>query len=327
MLDECFTLRSPARWRISPCAAVRPIIRSDNSSFKTPHRKEIIMSPFRKIPYRHNSSIFPERRSYSYHRNNRYPYKDLDMQKIITSLSRKHGIPGTEIMANIETFLSSMLSQWYRMEVMVFFRDDFLLEAIAYDRMGGIIMQKPVDLLKFKDRNALNRPLEMIFAKASVFKQTARYKPFEGALLWGEISACDADRNLYIDTEIIQGEQLTAICPINRIGLHERRNSNCSLGRKRAFHLRQVEPVMLNGTPRLKVTVDRVSKTLVETLLKNRLKDGGGKTTLRCVKRYVGHKSIVLTTRPLPKEAIIAVDRELKERVQVKVVKSLAGLY
>lgn len=249
------------------------------------------------------------------------------MQKIITSLSRKHGIPGTEIMANIETFLSSMLSQWYRMEVMVFFRDDFLLEAIAYDRMGGIIMQKPVDLLKFKDRNALNRPLEMIFAKASVFKQTARYKPFEGALLWGEISACDADRNLYIDTEIIQGEQLTAICPINRIGLHERRSSNCSLGRKRAFHLRQVEPVMLNGTPRLKVTVDRVSKTLVETLLKNRLKDGGGKTTLRCVKRYVGHKSIVLTTRPLPKEAIIAVDRELKERVQVKVVKSLTGLY
>jgi len=44
---------------------------------------------------------------------------------------------------------------------------------------------------------------------------------------------------------------------------------------------------------------------------------------LRCLKRYVGHKSIVLTTKQLPKAAIIAVDRELKERVQVKVVKSL----
>lgn len=230
-----------------------------------------------------------------------------------------------ETIQKIETVFSSMLSLWYRMEVMVFFREDLQIEAIAYDHTGGIILQKPVDLSETRGRNTLKKQLEMHLAKASVLKQTARYKPFERELLWGEISACDVDQNLYIDTEIIQGEQLTAICPINRIGLHERRSNNCALGRKRAFHLRRVEPVMLNGTPRLKVTVDRVSKTLVETLLKSQLEDGGGKTALRCVKRYVGHKSIVLATRPLPKAAVIDVDRELKERVQVEIVKSLTG--
>ena len=246
------------------------------------------------------------------------------MQNILTSFSYKYGLTRGEIIPEIETFFSSTLSQWYRQEVLVFFCEDFHLEAITYDHTGGIIMQKAVVLKELIGRNPLKKKLEMHLAKAAVLKQATRYKPFERGLVWGEISACDADKNLYIITEIIQGEQLTAICPINRIGFHERRSNNFLLGKNRAFHLRQVEPMMLNGTPRLKVTVDRVSKTLVETLLKSRLEDGGGKTTLRCVKRFVGHKSIVLATRPIPKEAIIAVDRELKERVQVKIVKSLA---
>jgi len=160
-------------------------------------------------------------------------------------------------------------------------------------------------------------------AKTSILKQTGRYKPFERGLLWGEISASDPDYNLFIEAEIIPGERIIGICPINRIGFHERRSKRFSLGEKRAFHLRQVVPVVLNGTPRLKIIVDRISKTLVETLLKSYLSASDERTELRCIKRYVGHKSIVLTTRQLPKPAIIAVDRELKERVQVDIVRNL----
>jgi hypothetical protein len=245
------------------------------------------------------------------------------VEKIIASLSTKYSLTRYEVVQEIETFFSSILSQWYHQEVLVFFRENLQLEAIAYDHTGGIIMQKAFDLSEMKGRNTLKKQLEMHLAKVSVLKQTVRYKPFERGLLWGEISASDADQNLYIDTEIIPGEPLTAVCPINRIGVHERRSNAFSLGRIRAFHLRQVEPVMLNETPRLKIFLDRVSKTLVETLLNNLLKDSGKKVELRCVKRYVGHKSIVMATSPLPKAAIIAVDRELKEQVQVKIVKSL----
>ncbi len=247
------------------------------------------------------------------------------MQDILASFSNKYALTRAETISEIETFFSSTLSRKYQQEVMVFFHENLQLEAVAYERTGGIIMQKPLDLSVIQGDQTLKKQLEMRLAKASVLKQTARYKSFERELIWGEISACDAFKNLYIDTEIIPGERLTALCPINRIGIHERRSNNFSLGKKRAFHLRQVEPVMLNGTPRLKVIVDRVSKTLVESLLKSRLEDGGGRTTLQCVKRYVGHKSIVLATRPLPKAAIIAVDRELKERVLVEIVKSLTG--
>jgi hypothetical protein len=245
------------------------------------------------------------------------------MQKIIAEFSGKYALARNEVISEIEIVFSSMLSRWYNLEVMVFFREDFQFEAIAYDHTSCIILQKPIDLSKMKGRNTLKKQLEMDLAKASVLKQTARYKPFERGLIWGEVSACDPEHNLHIDTEIISGERITAVYPSTRIGLHKRRSYTCSLGKKLAFHLRQVEPEMLNETPRLKIIVDRVSKTLVETLLKSNLPGNGPKTVLRCVKRYVGQKSIVLATSPLPKTAIIAVDRELKERVQVEIVKSL----
>jgi len=247
------------------------------------------------------------------------------MQEIITSFTGKYGLTKTEVMAEIETAFSAMLSKWYRLEVMVFFREDFQLEAVAYNHAGGITMQQSVDLSAMKGMNTITRQLEKNMAKAAVLKQTAHYKPFERELLWGEITAIDAERNFYVEVEMVPGERVTAICPLNRIGLHERHTTNFSLSKKRAFHLRRVEPVFLSGTPRLKVIVDRVSKTLVENLLTSHLGSEAEKVRLRCVKRYVGHKSIVLTTKPLPKRVIIAVDRELKERVEVKIVRSLVS--
>jgi len=247
------------------------------------------------------------------------------MQKSIALLADKYGLSKIEVMEEIQAVFSTMLSRWYRFEVMTFFREDFNLEAMAYNDPGGVVMQRLVELSEIKGRGTLKRQLETNLAKAAVLKKTARYKHFEKELLWGELTACDAEQNLYVETEVIAGERVTAICPVNRIGLHERHSGDFAIGRRRAFHLRRVEPVLLNGTPRLKVVVDRVSKTLVETLLRSQLGPAAERIKLRCLKRYVGHKSIVFSTGRLPKSAIIAVDRELKERIQVKIVKSLPG--
>jgi hypothetical protein len=247
------------------------------------------------------------------------------MQDILASFTGKYGLSKTEVMTEIESVLAAMLSQWYRLEVMVFFREDSRLEAVAYNDSGGVILQKPVDLLKMKGQKTLKKHLENSLEKAAVLKQAAHYKSFEKELLWGEIASTDSDHNFYVEAEIIPGERIRAFCPIDRVGLHERLTKYFSIGSRRAFHLRRVEPVSLSGTPRLKITVDRVSKTLVENLLRNQIGYGAETAQLRCLKRYVGHKSVVLTTSPIPKAAIIAVDRELKERVEVRIVKSLPG--
>ena len=226
-------------------------------------------------------------------------------------------------MTEIEPFFSATLSRWYRMEVMVFFAQDFRLEAVAFVNVNSQIKQRVLDLSRIRGFASHKQELENRLLKAAAMKQTVCCKAFERKLFWGEITGCDSERNLRIELEMDPGERLMATCPLNRIGMHERFGDAFSIGRKRTFHLRRVEPVLLNGTPRLKIVVDRTSKTLVETLLQARLSREAGRIGLRCVKRYVGHKSIVLSTRRLRRSTIIAVDRELRERVQVRVVKTL----
>ena len=245
------------------------------------------------------------------------------MQHIITSFALKYRMTTTEVMTEVEQTFSSMLSQWYGLEVMVHFRDDLQLEAVAYNKTGGVIRQQLIDFTRMRGLNTLKKHLEVGLSKAALLKQTTRYKYHEKELRWGEISARDSENNFYVETEIIAGEKILAICPLNRIGIHERNTRRFAIGMKRAFHLRKVEPILLNGTPRLKVVVDRVSKTLVETLLAEQLGESADTISIRCTKRYVGHKSFVLTSKRLPKSAIIAVTRELGEKMEVRFLKHM----
>ncbi|MBU1420057.1 MAG: hypothetical protein KKI15_16350 [Proteobacteria bacterium] len=245
------------------------------------------------------------------------------MQQIIASFALKYRMTMTEVMIEIERTFSSMLSQWYGLEVMVFFRDDLQLEAVAYNKVGGVVRQQLIDFTRMSGFNTLKKHLEEGLAKAALLKQTNRYKYYEKELCWGEITARDSENNFHIETEIIPGEKILAMCPLNRIGLHERNTRSFSIGMKRAFHLRRIEPIMLHGTPRLKIVVDRVSKTLVETLLEDHLGSIAEKLTIRCTKRYVGHKSFVLTSKRLPKSAITAVTRELGEKMEVRFQKNV----
>ena len=45
-----------------------------------------------------------------------------------------------------------------------------------------------------------------------------------------------------------------------------------------------------------------------------------GRIRCHCLKRFVGHRSLVVTDRRLPKAAILSVDHELRERVEVRIL-------
>jgi hypothetical protein len=138
-------------------------------------------------------------------------------------------------------------------------------------------------------------------------------------LLWGEIFRSTPDGSFIIEAELRPDEPIIAVCPLNHVGLHERQSSHLKKGQRRAFHPHRVEPVRLNGLPRIKMVVDRVSKTLTENLLLFHLGDQTDQLKIRCVKRFVGHKSVVLANKRLPKKVIVAVDKELRERVEVHI--------
>ena len=245
------------------------------------------------------------------------------MHSIIASLANRHGLSRAEVTQEIEFAFALLLSRWHRQEVLVFLREDMRLEVVTYGERNGIPVQKDLYIPAVLSRSQFKVFLEDHLATAAVIKQVRLFKSFERRLLWGEVVRNKIGDNLLVETEIAPDEPIIASCPFNRIGVHERFASRFQIGQCRAFHLRRVEPVVLIGTPRTKVVLDRVSKTLTEELLRYHLGDGAERYEFRCVKRYVGHRSIILTTRKLPREAILAVDRELKERVEVQIVKQL----
>ena len=245
------------------------------------------------------------------------------MQSIILSLANRYALSTSEIIQEIESAFTLFFSQLYRQEIMVFLREGIQLEVVAYDKKNGIPVQRTLDLPAVLSRNQFMTILENHLATAAVIKQVRQLKGLERRLLWGDVIRNRAGDHLLVETEILPDEPIIAICTLNRIGLHERHDVRVQRGQRRAFHWRRIEPVLVNGTPRTKVILDRVSKTLTENLLRYHLGDAAHRFQFRCLTRYVGHKSIVLTTRRLPREVIIAVDRELQERIEVRIVKAL----
>ena len=243
------------------------------------------------------------------------------MQSIIASLASRHGLSRAEVLLEVESAFSALLSRWYRREVQVHFQQDLGLEAVAYARVNGIVHQRVIDLPAMLGRARLSDFLEQHLETAGVCNQVRRYKPCEHNLLWGEIVGSDPVGNLRVAAEILPGEPVLALCPLNRIGVHERHTVGFQVGQRRAFHLRRVEAMERNGIARVQVVLDRVAKTLVETLLHEQLGAQAERIRCHCLKRYVGHRSLVVTDQRLPKAAILSVDRELRERVEVRILR------
>lgn len=241
------------------------------------------------------------------------------MIDLLEDLAQLHGLSSGEVVVALESFLSKSFSKRHRREIMVVVDRHLHFEAVVYEMDRGIIRQRRLDLRRFKSDKALEKRLGAYLERIALVKQSSRYKPFERTLIWGEIVSKGPDQSLHVETKIFPENPIVAACPLNRLGIHERRGAHLAPGATRAFHLRQVEPVVFGSIPCLKITLDRVSKTLVENLLKSWLQDHGLKTEVRCLKRYVGHKSIVLADRHVPKETVLYVDRELRERVEIAV--------
>jgi hypothetical protein len=241
------------------------------------------------------------------------------MQSTPFLLVDRYPLSQQEIIAELESTLSTALSERSLLEVTAHLRENFQLETIAHDLRHGGIKQHLVHIAKYFKHSKIEAILEQRLATSSTIKQVRRLKTLEKEMVWGQISHKTPDGHIYIETEIFPDEPLIAVCPLNRVGIHERHTPHLQMGQRRAFHLRRVDPVRLNGQPRIKMVVDRVSKTLTENLLLFHLRDQTDQLKIRCVKRFVGHKSVVLANKRLPKKVIVAVDKELRERVEVHI--------
>jgi hypothetical protein len=241
---------------------------------------------------------------------------ETTFRQIINAFIDKHGLSRGQVIAEIERTFSSMLSRWHRKNVVVIFQNNQLSALGYHDDIAGPT-QTPIDLATMRGWNTIKRILDKNLSTAACLDEVSRYKHKEKDIVLGEIIARN-EKNLGIELDMEFGVLLYATCPLQYLGNHERRQ--LLIGDRKFFHLRRVESVMFGDVPRTQITVDRVSKTLVVKLIKHQLKPNFHDIKLRCIRRYVGHKSFVESSRYLPKKIIIEVADELGEHIQVNVI-------
>ncbi len=240
------------------------------------------------------------------------------MKGIILQLSQKYYLTYSEVISEIESVFSSILSRWHKTEVIAIVNDDYKLEAVAYHNVNGILSQQEIDVAKMRGWNFLKQKLEISLAQYALMKQTREYKGYEHEIRLGEVVKVSADSVFLIEIELVPGEVVIASCPSYLVGIHER--NQLRIGTKKYFHIRKVDPVMLEETPRLNVIVDRVSKNLTRRLIEQQIEGHLiDDVVVKCVKRFVGKKSFVEASRKIPKTSILAVKEELGEHIEVKV--------
>lgn len=236
-------------------------------------------------------------------------------------LAIKHGLTIAEVVTVTERLFTTALEKWYGHDVVAILDEEEGLTANSYKNSHGIILQHNIEPLMLKRfmTGKTPRTLSLALEKFKVAKESAAYQRHKNEIRWGEVIGFEPDGTIRVEIEIEPNEKIIAFCPRNRLGVHERHLIRTS--QRRAWHLRMVEPVLINGTPRVKVTVDRVSKHLTTGLLRELFPGING---INCVKRYVGRKSFVVTPVLLPKKAIMAVKEELNEHLQINISKPAA---
>ncbi|MBM9514254.1 hypothetical protein [Desulfogranum marinum] len=236
---------------------------------------------------------------------------------IIRAFVDKHGLSRGQVIAEIERTFSSMLSRWHQKNVVVVFADG-QLSAIGYHDHPTGPVQTPIDLKSMRGWNTIKRILDTNLSTAACMDEVSTYKRKEKSIVWGKVISRN-EKELHVELEMEFGIPLYAHCPLPYLGQHERHQ--LLIGDRRAFHLRRVESILIGNTPRTQFTVDRVSKALVELLIKDKLSPKYRQTKIRCQARYVGKKSFVESDRFVSKQAILETAEELGEHIQVKIIK------
>ena len=239
-----------------------------------------------------------------------------EFNQIIEGFVDKYSLPRKQVIGEIEKVFSSMLSRWYRMNVIVLYSDSSL-KAFGYSKTAGCYVQREFDLQKAKPRGweTIKRIIERNMQRAACRED---YYLFRNArtIGWGSICDIDPGNKLIVQLELSRKFEIYAECAITRIGRYERGTSAFSIGEKRAFWVRAIHPVTLNGTPRLSVTLNRTSRHLPEMLLMEEMHDK--ELTVKCSHRYPGKKSFLIANKFIQKNAILNVENELHEYIQVK---------
>lgn len=231
-------------------------------------------------------------------------------------LMAKYGLSPDETALAIEDAITATLSAAFSTEVHVRLGERVEISALRSTSDPDFYAVDPA-ALSGQLRRQVRQRIEHELEKRQTLRDWERLRCLRGSLVRGEPGKHLPNGDLPVTLQIedhYRGLILTGLCPCRYLPPQER--GPLATGTLKTFFVTSVLPVWERRRAKVLIRLSRTSPALPELLLRQL----SGADGLRCRRRIAGAFSEIDTPRPLPREAILAVGRELGERIIVRVL-------
>lgn len=229
-------------------------------------------------------------------------------------LSRYGDLPGQKALDAIERAIARALEKAFKIPFTVRLNSKLGIWMIP---PNGAIEEFTERKLNKRLRRNIIFEIENELRVAQVLREYDNLQSLQGKVVPGVIRRISADGNVLVEmelTDLFERYILMGVCPLRFQPPHERKSY--FLGETRMWYVTSVSPVAGHNHARVLVQLSRATMQLPAILLSTH----SGIDKIKCIRRIPGGESHVVTHQRIPRGAITAVIKELKENVRVQVL-------
>lgn len=232
----------------------------------------------------------------------------ISLRQSLEKLSDKYSLSNEEIVASIEKVVSTVMARVTKKDA------DFHLdrgEIHIYDTNKQVIQADSIN--KSIMRLIKSMLIRELYLKSVINEHEAIIR-LNNSVIGGYVSRISADGSIYIEAE--NGDRVFyGVC--KRIHQTPKERNKYKLGQYYSFYVNKITlscDHLANEVSLSRTSKNLVSGLLQEALLSRFIED----IQVVCKRRIAGIASEVIASKKMPKDCIVAVSRELKERIVVK---------
>jgi hypothetical protein len=240
----------------------------------------------------------------------------------VRELADIYGLPEETVKAELLKSISNSLAAVFGAEIEVLSSEAGTLEIYSYRDSSGDLQVRnlPVSSIGRHAIKRIRRDLALSLSKMRVLRDYDLCRDLAGRVVEGIVMKTVNHGSLSVRLSAngpYNPGNLVGSCPYRFQTPKER--GTYHPGDVLSFQVLKVSPVLENGMPRIEITLSRNGRGLVEGLIMKQVQGNpsGSNVKVRCVKRIAGAYSEVVSTAPMPRDAIKSVSDELKEYIRV----------
>lgn len=239
----------------------------------------------------------------------------MTSENLLRELLARYGdLPGQKALDAIERAIARALAKAFKIPFAVRLNSKLVIWMIP---PNGPIEEFTERKLNKRLRRNIIFEIENELRVAQVLREYENLQSLQGKVVPGVIRKIRVVGNVLVEmelTDLFERYILMGVCPLRYQPPHERKSY--FLGETRMWYVTSVCPVASHNHARVHVQLSRATIQLPAILLSTH----SGIDKIKCIRRILGGESHIVTHQRIPRDAITAVIKELKENVRVQIL-------